>query len=106
MSKRVGGKYCFSTECGKFRREIVFKKPPDFINYRIWVDISSKNRGICSRNQKTFSLTVWCYSGEIKKYILFRTFNKSSERVIIWIMDMRGHPQPQINRILAGRKGN
>ncbi len=50
MSKRVGGKYCFSAECGKFRREMLFKKTPDFIHYRFWVDNSSKNKEIRSRN--------------------------------------------------------
>ena len=42
---------------------------------------------ICSQKKTTFSLTVWYVYGEL------------SIEVVIWNMDMQGHPQIQISRI-------
>lgn len=41
---------------------MLFKKTPDFVHYGFGADISPKNKENCSRNENSFSLTVWrCY---------------------------------------------
>ena len=58
-------KMVISIDCGKFRREMLRKKPPDFVNNEINGKIGTKHMEICSRKENTFSLTVWYLNGEI-----------------------------------------
>jgi len=48
------------SSAGAYYWDALFKKTPDFVHNGFMMEIVLKCMEICSRNETTFSLTVWC----------------------------------------------